>query len=132
MSDLKRIENSKCLNKRSPEIENWTPILRKEITMQELSNQELFREIVFCLEDAIVRPYTKICPIKNYGDLAFVLNAKGKRNSRGQELNKKSISKCINRIENKNDYIPEILEPNNFLLKHLNIQRIQRGEHYVQ
>ena len=114
--------------------------------MQELSNIEVFREIVFCLEDAIVRPYTKICPIRNYEDLAFVLNAKGKRNSRGQELNKKSISKCINRIENKDDYFPEILE-NYHLLKHLNNQRKQRlaftegeiqnlrksiGESYVQ
>ena len=93
--------------------------------MKKLSNLELFREIVFCLEDAIVRPYTKISTISNFEDLAFVLNAKGKRNSRRQEFNKKSISKCISRIENKDDYYPEILE-NTFLLTHLSNQRKQR------
>ena len=93
--------------------------------MNKLSNVEVFREIVFCLEDAIVHPYTKVSTIRNFEDLAFVLNKKGKRNSRGQEFSRKSISKCISRIENKDDYYPDILE-NYLLLKHLDNQRKQR------
>lgn len=72
-----------------------------------LSNPQLFSEIVSYLEDAVTRPYARDVEVKNYTDLAEVLNHKGYRNSRGNLLTKNTIAVCINRTKNKEDYYPE-------------------------
>ncbi len=72
-------------------------------------NSKLFSEIVSYLERIVEHPYLKEFDVGNYSELAYALNHKGIRNSRGENLTNETIKKCIQRVKNKEDYFPEIL-----------------------
>ena len=62
------------------------------------TNQKLFSGIVMFLETSIEHPYLKTRDVGSFDELAEALNVRGHRNSRGQRLTGKGITKFISRF----------------------------------
>ena len=62
------------------------------------TNQKLFSDIVMFLETSIEHPYLKTRDVGSFDELADALNVRGYRNSRGQRLTGKGITKFISRM----------------------------------
>ena len=62
------------------------------------TNQKLFSDIVMFLETSIEHPYLKTRDVGSFDELADALNVRGYRNTRGQRLTGKGITKFISRM----------------------------------
>ena len=80
------------------------------------TNQKLFSDIVMFLETSIEQPYLKTRDVGSFDELADALNVIGYRNSRGQRLTGKGITKFISRMsdEEKREHYPECLDTTSF------------------
>ena len=76
-------------------------------------NEKLFSKIVSYLEEVVEKPYLSLMNEPTHNELARVFNGIGIKNSKGENLTKDTIKKCIQRIRNKNDFYPEILKTQN-------------------
>ena len=76
-------------------------------------NEKLFSKIVSYLEEVVEKPYLSLMNEPTHNELARVFNGIGIKNSKGKNLTKDTIKKCIQRIRNKNDFYPEILKTQN-------------------
>ena len=93
------------------------------------TNQKLFSDIVMFLETSIEHPYLKTRDVGSFDELAEALNARGHRNSSGQRLTGKGITKFISRMsdEEKREYLPDFMTVTNTIEQRTkNSQRIQR------
>lgn len=96
------------------------------------SNEQLFSEIVELLEDVILHPFNKFMDISNYDELAYVLNNRGLKNSRGETLKGKSIARYIQRIDDKEKqrlrgiYYPEVFDESTLTYQRYEIDRKTR------
>ena len=76
-------------------------------------NEKLFSKIVFYLEEVVAKPYLSQMNEPTHNELARVFNGIGIKNSKGENLTKDAIKKCIQRTTNKNDFYPEIFKTQN-------------------
>ena len=66
-----------------------------------MTNQKLFSDIVMFLETSIEDPSLKTRCVGSFDDPANALNVRGYRNSRGQRLTGKGITKFISRMSSE-------------------------------
>ena len=92
------------------------------------TNQNLFSDIVMFLETSIEHPYLKTRDVGSFDELADALNAKGYRNSRGQKLTGKGITKFISRMsdEDKREPYPDCLDTTSYAFRWKATHRKQR------
>ena len=92
------------------------------------TNQKLFSDIVMFLETSIEHPYLKTRDVGSFDELADALNVRGHRNSRGQRLTGKGITKFISRMadEEKREHYPECLDPTSYVFQWKETHRKQR------
>ena len=93
-----------------------------------MTNQKLFSDIVMFLETSIEHPYLKTRDVGSFDELAYVLNVRGYRNSRGQRLTGKGITKFISRMseEEKREHYPDCLDATSFSFRWKETHRKQR------
>ena len=92
------------------------------------TNQKLFSDIVMFLETSIEHPYLKTRDVGSFDELAEALNVRGHRNSRGQKLTGKGITKFISRMssEEKREHYPDCLDTTSREYGWKEFHRIQR------
>ena len=92
------------------------------------TNQKLFSDIVMFLETSIEHPYLKTRDVGSFDELAEALNVRGHRNSRGQRLTGKGITKFISRMseEEKGEHYPDCLDTTSFSFRWKETHRKQR------
>lgn len=96
------------------------------------SNEQLFSEIVDLLEESILQPFTKFTDISNYDELAYVLNNRGIKNSRGKVLKGKSIARYIQRMDDeerqrlRDIYYPDVFNENTLTFRRYEFERKSR------
>ena len=92
------------------------------------NNQKLFSDIVMFLETSIEHPYLKTRDVGSFDKLADALNARGHRNSRGQRLTGKGITKFISRMsdEEKREHYPDCLDTTSYAFRWKETHRKQR------
>lgn len=96
------------------------------------SNEQLFSEIVTLLETSILHPFTKFADISNYDELAYVLNTRGLKNSRGEVLKGKSIARYIQRMDKEERqrlreiYYPDVFDEGTLTHQRYEIDRKMR------
>ena len=92
------------------------------------NNQKLFSDIVMFLVTSIEHPYLKTRDVGSFDELADALNVRGYRNSRGQRLTGKGITKFISRMsdEEKREHYPECLDTTSYAFRWKETHRKQR------
>lgn len=96
------------------------------------SNEQLFSEIVDLLEESILHPFTKFTDISNYDELAYVLNTRGLKNSRGEVLKGKSIARYIQRMDKEERqrlreiYYPDVFDESTLTYRRYEVDRKTR------
>ena len=92
------------------------------------NNQKLFSDIVMFLETSIEHPYLKTDDVCTFDELADALNVREYRNSRGQKLTGKGITKFISRMsdEEKREHYPDFLDTTSFSFRWKETHRKQR------
>ena len=92
------------------------------------TNQKLFSDIVMFLETSIEHPYLKTRDVGSFDELADALNVKGYRNSRGQRLTGKGITKFMSRMsdEEKREHYPDCLDTTSYAFRWKETHRKQR------
>ena len=92
------------------------------------TNQKLFSDIVMFLETSIEHPYLKTRDVGSFDELAEALNVRGYRNSRGQRLTGKGITKFIYRMsdEEKREHFPDCLDTSSYGFRWKETHRKQR------
>ena len=92
------------------------------------NNQKLFSDIVMFLETSIEHPYLKTRDVGSFDELADALNVRGYRNTRGQRLTGKGITKFISRMsdEEMREHYPDCLDTTSCAFRWKEIHRKQR------
>ena len=92
------------------------------------NNQKLFSDIVMFLETSIEHSYLKTRDVVSFDELAEALNVRGHRNSRGQKLTGKGITKFISRMssEEKREHYPDCLDTSSHAFRWKETHRKQR------
>ena len=92
------------------------------------TNQKLFSDIVMFLETSIEHPYFKTRDVGSFDELAEALNVRGYRNTRGQRLTGKGITKFIFRMldEEKREQYPDCLDTTSYAFRWKETHRKQR------
>ena len=92
------------------------------------TNQKLFSDIVMFLETSIEHQYLKTRDVGSFDELADALNVRGHRNTRGQKLTGKGITKFISRMsdEEKREHYPDCLDTTSFSFRWKETHRKQR------
>ena len=92
------------------------------------TNQKLFSDIVMFLETSIEHPYLKTRDVGSFDELADALNVRGYRNTRGQRLTGKGITKFISRMsdEEKREHYPDCLDNSSHTFRWKETHRKQR------
>ena len=96
------------------------------------SSEQLFSEIVDLLEESILHPFTKFTDISNYDELAYVLNTRGLKNSRGEVLKGKSIARYIQRMDKEERqrlreiYYPDVFDESTLTYRRYEVDRKTR------
>ena len=91
-------------------------------------NQKLFSDIVLFLETSVEHSYLKTSDVGSFDELADALNVRGYRNSRGQRLTGKGITKFISRMsdEEKREHYPDCLDTTSYAFRWKETHRKQR------
>ena len=92
------------------------------------NNQKLFSAILMFLETYIEHPYLKTRDVGSFDELANALNVRGYRNTRGQRLTGKGITKFISRMsdEEKREHYPDCLDNSSHTFRWKETHRKQR------